>query len=372
MNHLRALPIAAALFAASASADAYTLRNTDAGERVRWRVERVELVADPSLEALGKRSKEAASAAASAWSKADGAPKLRVKAGTADAIGYLPGGENHSSIRFEQNGWEAAGDALAVTVLTYKSDGGIVDADVVVNGGPARPFGEMTDDPGPYGTLAASQSAPYDLQNVLTHELGHVLGLGEEPVIEDATMFPTSGRGEVKKRDIDDDDALGVADLYSPMETTVEQIPACSAPRAQLRSGLSFAALAFALSCVARARRAAATRRKIAWVGSAILGALLIVVARRPLLAAQLAGTADAPPSQVVAAQARREGGLIVTRLVLRSRACPSCAPTEEVVDAPGGTLDGFTQVVGDARVPGVGATLRAGDLRVRLPVRHD
>ncbi len=63
----------------------------------------------------------------------------------------------------------------------------------------------------PWGNGAAGSN---DIGNAFTHELGHVLGLGEEPDVTDATMFPGAAPGETKKRTLDTDDIYGLKDIY--------------------------------------------------------------------------------------------------------------------------------------------------------------
>ncbi len=53
----------------------------------------------------------------------------------------------------------------------------------------------------------------YDVQNVMTHEFGHMLGLGHSEFTE-ATMYESSSMGEIKKRDLHQDDLNGFNALY--------------------------------------------------------------------------------------------------------------------------------------------------------------
>ncbi len=55
-----------------------------------------------------------------------------------------------------------------------------------------------------------------DVQNILTHELGHWAGMGDlyEPVAAEETMYGYSTEGETKKRTLDVGDITGIGKLY--------------------------------------------------------------------------------------------------------------------------------------------------------------
>ncbi len=100
--------------------------------------------------------------------------------------------------------WVADGNSplyYAVTTLSFdRCSGALVDADIEVNGG--------------YHSFSTSDTAvSVDIQNVLTHEVGHVVGLdhSNDPL---STMFARAGSGELGMRTLTDDDRAGVAYLY--------------------------------------------------------------------------------------------------------------------------------------------------------------
>ena len=53
------------------------------------------------------------------------------------------------------------------------------------------------------------------MENVGTHEVGHVVGLGHlEDANAMATMYPSAPKGEIKKRSLTTGDRDGANDIY--------------------------------------------------------------------------------------------------------------------------------------------------------------
>jgi len=104
--------------------------------------------------------------------------------------------------------WEWDNDILALTSTWSTSRGNIVGFDIRINT-------ETT-----FWGIGGM-----DLQNAMTHEVGHALGLDHSPEVLDATMFPSTSAGETKKRDLHSDDEDGAAFLY-PL--SAEPPPGCS------------------------------------------------------------------------------------------------------------------------------------------------
>ena len=100
--------------------------------------------------------------------------------------------------------WIAAGhdrNYYAVTTLSVRRDDArIVDADIEVNGA--------------FNTYTTSDELPIvDVQNTLTHEVGHMAGLDHSAQLS-ATMYEKAGAGELSKRSLEADDRAGLCFLY--------------------------------------------------------------------------------------------------------------------------------------------------------------
>jgi hypothetical protein len=197
--------VCAYLASSTSIAHAYLLKTTKAGARVRWSDTAVTMRIDPRLEeALGKDSvRSALTMATDAWRGLPGVPTITLS--SEPAPGYQLA-ERTNGI-YLMKPWPFPKEQLAVTVSTYASNGRMIGADILVNG--------ETE----YALLADgndhSGMHQHDLGAVLTHEMGHVLGLDESPDDESATMWPYIRAGEVHQRTLSDDDEQGVIEAYA-------------------------------------------------------------------------------------------------------------------------------------------------------------
>lgn len=123
---------------------------------------------------------------------------------------YRDDGGNVNTIMFVQDWGERMYDPAAFAVTTVwhrRTTGEILDVDMEVN-----------ERRGPYGICppdGCRDARTVDLENVLTHELGHYLGLAHttDPT---ATMFASAVAGETSKRDLARDDVEGICAVYPP------------------------------------------------------------------------------------------------------------------------------------------------------------
>jgi hypothetical protein len=90
-------------------------------------------------------------------------------------------------------------EALAVTTVTARLDGHIVDADMEVNGVSMQWFNY---DPGAIPPIShGADNELFDLQNALTHEFGHFIGLDHTCFIPSSPGSPVSADGKLRPKD---------------------------------------------------------------------------------------------------------------------------------------------------------------------------
>ena len=165
-------------------------------------------------------------------------------------IGYFPGSLNRNLVLFRtascasvvpasapcitQGGcsnqydcWDRGGAVIATTVTTFSArTGQIFDADIEINDAPG-PNGKFT-----FTTVDAPTCPPggpvvncvsIDIQNTLTHEAGHTLGLAHS-TDPSATMAASAPPGETAKRALHPDDLQGICTIYPRGAQTVTSI----------------------------------------------------------------------------------------------------------------------------------------------------
>jgi hypothetical protein len=342
---------------AANAASAETSGLGSAGARgARWKQNTVTVSVEDSVDLLGTEGEafEAVVRAATAWQNAPGIlPTLVVQRGPDDPIGYRRNGRNKNTVRFAPDGDPLANGALAITVITFDAHAKeILDADVVLNG--EHGFSFFDHDARDEGM------STYDLQNVLTHELGHLLGLGEDMTDVDATMYAFSQPGETGKRDLEVVDKDSIASLYSE-EFDPDLQGGCGGAAiagyegdAWMWAALGFGALGFAM-------RRRSTRERA--VSAAAFGALILFVGASSSTSVAAEGVAFSAgdgslPMMVQSAESSWQDGVIVTRLALHGVDAENVSH-DVTVKALGGQVGNLIQVVGHALPPQVGDSLR-------------
>jgi hypothetical protein len=113
---------------------------------------------------------------------------------------------------FAFNCWDEGAATLALTTVTYTTaTGTLFEADIQLNGADWL-FTTLDAPPCPKDMPAATCVAT-DVQNTVTHEIGHVLGLGHAER-KGSTMEATAPLGETSKRLIDDGTREGLCAIY--------------------------------------------------------------------------------------------------------------------------------------------------------------
>lgn len=131
------------------------------------------------------------------------------------AARHFANGRNVNAVIFVHDGWtdERSHDprALAVTYVWHDPNTGqIFDSDIELN----EETNTFVICP-PTGCTAVPTDTA-DLENTLTHELGHYFGIAHTPHDREATMFAEASPGEAKKRTLQPDDIEAVCTIYAP------------------------------------------------------------------------------------------------------------------------------------------------------------
>lgn len=134
--------------------------------------------------------------------------ELMAERSTCDVPLYRDGGGGNANTIMFVRDWGAREydpAAFAITTVWHRrSTGEILDVDM-----------EMNERRGPFGICpdAGCVERTVDLENVITHELGHYLGIAHSEEIE-ATMYASAVAGETIKRDLHPDDIEGLCVTY--------------------------------------------------------------------------------------------------------------------------------------------------------------
>ena len=285
-----------------APVQAYVRTTTEAGQAMRWPGPAIAVnlyTRNPPAYLDGETLISAVQAAAATWSKPTReCTDLEISVGIVDDENAPVAYDGSNRITFRREDWrkwpcdpteELCGlydqRAIALTsVFARKSDGRILDSDMELNAvnfvwaDVVRDGSEIPD----------MQRQMHDLQNVMTHELGHLVGLdhncydpsanlrgrpndqdgspvancdGAPATVRAATMFNSAARRDVTKRDLTPDDIQAVCDVYPTGSGGDEEGPGGCAVKGGSRPGATrdaggvLAALTAAVGIVLGGRR---------------------------------------------------------------------------------------------------------------------
>lgn len=185
----------------------------------RWMIPEVKVVIDDSVQWVAPQAEQAVVQAFGAWlSSNPNLPELTLEHTHGLKPKLDPDGVNAVMVApIEFAGHE---DDLAITIgFSDEETGEITEADIIINS--RHVYSNLDTNIAGAPTVSCdgtSQAAAcdyrYDLQNVMTHEVGHFYGLGEDRADRGATMYSCTSACETHKRDLSEGDRALIADLY--------------------------------------------------------------------------------------------------------------------------------------------------------------
>lgn len=155
--------------------------------------------------------------AADAWRLQTNSPFSFVYSGYTSGNTAVNNGKNEVFFRTDTNG------AAIATTYYWSSGGRALDADTI-----------MWDGAYTFFTGSSGCNGGFYVEDVMTHEFGHALGLGHSAV-STATMVSGTDYCGMWKRSLDPDDVQGIEALYPPSSSTPPP-PANTAPTATILS----------------------------------------------------------------------------------------------------------------------------------------
>lgn len=365
----------------TSAASAYSVKKTSHGDLVHWETDSVSFTIDPSVETNVSAGQNATETAMKSWSGTAGAPDIEVIARNASSP-TAPSFDRKNGVFFAVGGYEPAGRALAITVLTYdNASGKILDADVIFNGSYSfKVLGTQTLDSAQLpNTLVGSDTVThedaadvgdpdsiYDLHHVVAHELGHSLGMNDEMGNKAALMYRYTAPNDASLRAPASDDLTGLAQLYESSPKSSDQGGCGSdtvAPKKPSHAASNLAMIATFGLLVFLVLRAKSDRRA---KGAFVLAAACAAVALVPNLSGgKGVARASEPISAMNLGHARAkvmntsvaiENGLFKTQYELATTSCRAnvCPKSGRGVTF-GGTIGNITQEVGGYYAPNDG-----------------
>lgn len=240
----------------------------------RWHQTEVSVVLDASLAQVSPQAIALIEASFQAWNDTGAAlPAVRFEQGTGALPSIKPDGKN--TVLVAPITYEGHENDLAITIaFSHPATGKISEADIVINqkhlfktithveaeqsSSTSRSALQPADQESCTGSLASDACGEsYDLSSVITHEVGHFWGLGENYEDTRATMFSCTSACEVHKRDLKAVDVDEITVLYD--SSSLEEPAGCTTAHptrgpVPVREGAWLLCVALAATTVVRRR----------------------------------------------------------------------------------------------------------------------
>ena len=191
------------LLLASSGSQAFVLERAESGAAVHWKQNCITwwMEAEGCSQMTPEETQEVLRASFDTWDNFEGMYIDFQEGGVSctEEVG-LDADQAHNVALWHQGraSWPYAARVVGLTTLTFDTESGeIVDADMEFN---EEDFRFSYDE----------QANTYDLQQAVTHEVGHILGLGHSSVPM-SVMYETAGPEAWNKRDLHPDDEAGVS-----------------------------------------------------------------------------------------------------------------------------------------------------------------
>jgi predicted Zn-dependent protease len=169
-----------------------TIKYTSFGDPIKWKKSEVNICLTEESKKI-KGIHQAVQESINSWNKTDVTPKLRFDKSECDiyikysrvVLGYPP--------------------PVAISTITYKNGSGrSLNSDITLN----TYYNNLLGD-------ASKEKSKYDLQGVVTHELGHSFGLNEDFGDPNSSMYGYVEPGSTTQRYINDTDIKAMCKIYT-------------------------------------------------------------------------------------------------------------------------------------------------------------
>lgn len=175
---------------------------TDDGFNVRWRTTSVDVIVDSKIESIDGNALGAVVSAFDTWNnvRCKNVPHINVEISDLTPS-YVRNYKNEVRL--------IAQDIVDFSEIGYaetyiQDDKNIVEVDIVIDNKRNK-----------IGVVSSESYNVFDIQNLMTHEIGHLLGLNDDYSNKESVMYAFSDVREINKRTLLQEDIDNLCRLYS-------------------------------------------------------------------------------------------------------------------------------------------------------------